>query len=136
MSMQSIMSASMSLNHIQTMQSVRTKTQGQIGVLNAEIKQDGGDPIKEEKVRELEKSSASLTSNLTGELNDINETLKPENESPKPEDEATDKVELTKPSEGTQDNKEIRSETPALYDAAGNLKETAPLSDRQLDAKA
>ena len=85
MSMQSILSASASMSRIQKMQSVRSKTQGQIDVLNAEIKQDGGDSKKEEQVNALEEQSANLTGNLMGELSGVNETLKPEKEPTKPE---------------------------------------------------
>ncbi|MFQ9989901.1 hypothetical protein [Neglectibacter timonensis] len=78
------------------MQSVRSKTQGQIDVLNAEIKQDGGDSKKEEQVNALEEQSANLTGNLMGELSGVNETLKPEKEPTKPEEDTSkgDKVRI------------------------------------------
>ena len=144
MSMQSILSASASMSRIQKMQSVRSKTQGQIDVLNAEIKQDGGDSKKEEQVNALEEQSANLTGNLMGELSGVNETLKTEKEPTKPEEDTskgdkvpdTDQVELSKPSDATIESKAIRSNAPAIYDAAGEVKEAVLSPEKRLDIKA
>lgn len=147
MSMQSILSANASMDRIQMMQSVRTKTQGQINVLNAEIKTDGGNPRKEEQVHELEERSADLTGKFMGELNDVNETLNPDKEPVKPDDETTkteknpntDKVELSKPSDESKENTANKievTEEVTSYDLAGKLIAAAPLIGNQIDARA
>lgn len=74
MSMQSILTANMSLAKMQVMQSVHTKTQGQIGVLKAEIHLEGGNEKKEEKVKQLTQKSSELMGSMMEELKNTNKS--------------------------------------------------------------
>ena len=48
----------------------------------------------------------------------------------------TDQVELSKPSDATIESKAIRSNAPAIYDAAGEVKEAVLSPEKRLDIKA
>lgn len=140
MSMQSILSASMSLNRIQTMQSIQSQNQGRVNVLKAEIKQDGGHvAYKEEEIEELNERSSNIMDNMMDELGDVNETLKPSEDDKAGESEKTpntDKVDLSKPSDGTDEEKAVRGEAPVSYDAEGKVKAEASPAGKKVDAKA
>lgn len=75
MSMQSIMSASMSLSKLHTMQSASTRTQGRINVLESELKADGGGEKKKEQISALDEKLVSSMSSLMDEINKTNEDL-------------------------------------------------------------
>lgn len=141
MSMQSILSASMSLGRIQTMHSVQTQNEGRINVLKAEIKQDGGNENKEEQVKALEEHSSNITGSLMDELNEVNEKLTPSEDSETGEAAKTpntDKVDLSHRGEDAEQDggKAVRSETPVSYNAEGKVNETASPSGKQVDSKA
>lgn len=138
MSMQSILSASMSLSRLQTMQSLHTQTQGRINVLNAELKQDGGESVyKKDAIDELEERSSNIMNNMMDELDDVNESMKPSEEE-KTEGAAekepdTDKVELSRHPEAGE--KAASVEEPVSYDAEGKAVKAEP-SGKKVDAKA
>lgn len=140
MSMQSILTANMSLAKMQVMQSVHTKTQGQIGVLKAEIHLEGGNEKKEEKVKQLTQKSSELMGSMMEELKNTNTQLA------SPEEEKTtnmDQVDLShkaedagKDSEEEKDGK-IQDASPATYDAEGKKTETAEAKPgEKMDIKA
>lgn len=142
MSMQSILSASMSVSRMQAVQSAQTKVEGRIGVLKAEIKSDGGNEQKEKKVGELEEQAASLTGSLMGDLQEVNESLKPdednkESEGVEKKPENMDSVELSKRPDGSTPEKKAVTGDPVTYSPEGEeVKAEAQKTGKQVDVKA
>lgn len=141
MSMQSILSASMTLNRMQTMQSLQTQTQGRINVLHAEIKQDGGhDERKENQISELEERSSNIMDSMMDELKDVNETLKPSEDGKTGEAEKkpnTDQVDLSHPTEDTDgEGRTVRAEAAVSYNAEGKAEAEASPAGKKVDTKA
>lgn len=138
MSMQSILAASQSMTKMQTIQSVRTQMQGKANVLRIESKQDGGDEKKDAKANELEEKSSNLMGDLMGEVNNVNEVLKPDEDTKteevsKEETEEktpkTDSVELSDSaikhnSEGTQAKPAVLE--AVTYNSDGSTKSSTP----------
>lgn len=146
MSMQSILSASYSLSRAQTTHAVQTHTQGRIGVLKAEIENDGGDKKKEKQVDMLEQKLSDVAGSMMGELNKINEDLKPSEEG-KTEEAAkkgegkepnTDKIQWSQRPDGEQEKlPAVQNDVPVSYDATGNQTAMDPaLPGKVLDATA
>lgn len=133
MSMQSILSASLSLTQIQTVQSANTKVQGRINVLKAEIKQDNGNEKKEEEVKGLEEQSSKLMDDLMGNLEEVNSKLDPSKEEDGEKTGGssstgsnTDKVDLSHKTDGEASkdaSSPVQNAEPTVYQANG---EAAP----------
>lgn len=140
MSMQSLLTANMSLAKMQVMQSVNTRTQGQIGVLKAEIQLEGGNEKKEEKVKQLTQKSSDLMGSMMEELKNANAQLaSPEEDRPS----NTDQVEISHKTENTgkEENEEgegkIQASSAVSYDAEGKKTEkTETKPGEKMDVKA
>lgn len=126
MSMQALLSASQSMSQMQTMQSARTKMQGNAAVLRTESKQNGGDEKKEAQAEALEEKSAKLLNDLMNEAADVNETLMPD-EDVTTETETKEETEETKVPPKT-DTVEISTGT------AVNIGKSVPEKAESLDA--
>ncbi len=140
MSMQSLLTASMSLSKMQVMQSVNTKVQGQISVLKAEIKMDGGNYKKEEKVEQLTQKSSELVGSMMEELKNTNTQLTtPEEEKPSNMDQVdiSHKTENTGKEEGEEKDGNIQASSAVSYDAEGKKTEKAEAKPgEKMDVKA
>lgn len=137
MSMQSILSASLSLNRIQVVQAAHTKNEGRINVLQAEIKLDNGNEKKEAEVEQLQEKSASIMDTMMDQVKDAQDALNPSEEG---KDESvketnkepnTDKVDLTHSPEATEGTTgEVKAAAipsgDATYTAEGKTEKPAP----------
>lgn len=141
MSMQSILSASMSLAQMKAGYSAQTQNQGQMNVLKAEIKQDGGNSQKEEKLKALEEKNTKLTETMS-KLQEIQNSTKPSEEE---EDTSitdtekqpnTDRVDLSKPNEEGDGEKAASVQGKAVHYNAQGKTEAAASSEKKMDVKA
>lgn len=141
MSMQSILSASLSLNRIQVVQAAHTKNEGRINVLQAEIKLDNGNEKKEAEVEQLQEKSASIMDTMMDQVKDAQDALNPSEEG---KDESvketnkepnTDKVDLTHSPETTEGTTgEVKAAAipsgDATYTAEGKTEKPAPAGQK------
>lgn len=105
MNMQSIMFMQTSIKQVAIQRSGCAKTDGEIRVLKAEIKQDGGaTEAKAKRLEELESKSEKQAATQMGMLSDLNKKI---NEAAKEEQKDQKDKEKTEPSDS---KKEIRDE--------------------------
>lgn len=146
MSMQSILSASLSLNRIQTVQSIHSQNEGRINVLKAEIKLDNGNEKKEAEVEKLQEKSSLIMDTMMDQVNEAQEALNPSEEekdasaTETKKEPNTDKVELSHSPEAMEgtDGEVKAAAVPsgdAVYTAEGKTEKPVP-SGKKVNTKA
>ncbi len=88
--------ANISMSSLQVMHSAKNVMQGRINVLRMESKQDGGNEKKDALADELEKKSNALNGDLMEHIEDVNNSLKPEDASKEKELSSKDKENIDK----------------------------------------
>lgn len=110
----SVVSLSSSLSQTQVVSSVKSKVDGESSVLEIEIKIDGSrggaSASKKERLADLQKQSAKLTTQINEDLIEVSEEIKNSNDNQlvKPEDSETTK------------NEESKTEMPPLFVSKAN----------------